>query len=612
MLGGMEKAAKPPPFLSAGGDRTVAGEGSPSLPARLLVLLSLALWPLSALHQVANDDIWWHLTAGDWILEHGRVPTEEFASWTAAGTPWFDYEWLWQLGVLWLWRTGAGPALVLSTALLALAAGVLLYLALRETGAGIALASVLLWLALFAARLRFQARPEMVTYPLLALCLLLILRARRTGRWRALWVMVPLTALWANMHPGFLFALGLLGLAALGEMVEWVRARARPGGEEAAGRAGVLGVQLGLVTAACGIASLLSPRPLGPHLLVLESFTGFRAIGFRNVEWEPMPLSADALPFWFLLLGTLALLLLDFRRLHATDLLWLATFGLLAVQTQRSAALLALVAPPVAARSLLHLIPVPVPLLDRAAGEGRGKDAALACGALCLAAVGLLPAALHSPVAPPGWGVQWSRQPVEAASFIAREDLRGRIFNHYRLGGYLGYRFYPDRPVFADGKHIPYVPVLREMEAAMGEGYAAFQTFLAERGVEIAVLHYDQPPELVRYGPEGSTAGVGRRAWSAMWFHRQDWALVFWDDAAMVKVRRRGANMGLVPRAEYRRLDPEDWRWQLAQARAGRLETGAILAELERKLREDPDCRRALRLREAFGGAAAEAVRRGD
>jgi len=202
--------------------------------------------------------------------------------------------------------------------------------------------------------------------------------------------------------------------------------------------------------------------------------------------------------------------------------------------------------------------------------------------------------------------VQWSRQPVEAASFIAREGLRGRLFNHYRLGGYLEYRFYPDRLVFADGKHIPYIPVLREMEAAMGGGYAAFQAFLEERRVEIAVLHYDQPRERVRYGRDPVTGRslTGQRAWSALWFHRQDWALVFWDDAAMVKVRRRGANMDLVARAEYRHLDPEDWPWYSRQVRAGRLDAGPILAELERKLREDPDCALALRLREQFATVA--------
>jgi len=41
--------------------------------------------------------------------------------------------------------------------------------------------------------------------------------------------------------------------------------------------------------------------------------------------------------------------------------------------------------------------------------------------------------------------------PVGAADFIIKNDLRGRMFNHYNLGGYLIWRLAPERKVFIYG-----------------------------------------------------------------------------------------------------------------------------------------------------------------
>ena len=45
----------------------------------------------------------------------------------------------------------------------------------------------------------------------------LLENARLNQRWRGLWLLVPLQALWCNLHGGFLSGLGLMGLYALGE-----------------------------------------------------------------------------------------------------------------------------------------------------------------------------------------------------------------------------------------------------------------------------------------------------------------------------------------------------------------------------------------------------------
>src|SRR4051794_41153418 len=42
----------------------------------------------------ADEDLWWHLRIGTWILQHGVAPTQDFFGSPTAGQPWIAYTWL--------------------------------------------------------------------------------------------------------------------------------------------------------------------------------------------------------------------------------------------------------------------------------------------------------------------------------------------------------------------------------------------------------------------------------------------------------------------------------------------------------------------------------------
>lgn len=46
---------------------------------------------------VLNPDLYWHLSAGKYIVQNLRLPSADFLSWTENGAPWTDFEWLAQL-----------------------------------------------------------------------------------------------------------------------------------------------------------------------------------------------------------------------------------------------------------------------------------------------------------------------------------------------------------------------------------------------------------------------------------------------------------------------------------------------------------------------------------
>jgi hypothetical protein len=316
-----------------------------------------------------------------------------------------------------------------------------------------------------------------------------------------------------------------------------------------------------------------------------------------------MPFSPDAGPFWLLLAVTVVAAIWNARRADPAELLWVVTFAYLAVTTQRSAALFALVAAPVVARCLHQLLPV--------AAERAGRAAAPILLGLLVVQLLLVGPAMRQAPGRPGYGVDWGRFPEGACDFIAREDPQGEMFNHWRFGGYLGWRFFPDRLVFVDGKHIPYVPFLRRLEEAQSGGPASWQALMSELDVGYALLSYDYAPQGVVYGTDERGAPIlGHRAWSAVWFHREEWALVYWDDAAMLFVRRDGPNAALVERFEYPLVNPEDGDYLVEQVRKGLLDPLPLLQELHRRLNERPVSARAgvlyTRLRDAADAAWEE------
>ena len=74
-------------------------------------LLAFAVW--AALEPVTGADTWWSMVAGRWVVEHSAVPSVDTLSYTFAGKPWFNQEWLTQVIFYQLYRLFGGTSLAL-------------------------------------------------------------------------------------------------------------------------------------------------------------------------------------------------------------------------------------------------------------------------------------------------------------------------------------------------------------------------------------------------------------------------------------------------------------------------------------------------------------------
>lgn len=178
---------------------------------RLILVVSLYTM---GVRKTIDPDLWWHLETGKYITQHG-IPTSDPFSFTFLGKPWVTHEWLSELLMWWLYDWGGLTALILFFALLTMGT----YLLLERVCAGRPfLSTFVVLLSAIASAIVWGARPQMFNLFFAALFVLILERERYEGWERpwVLWLLVPLTAVWANLHSGYLLGIVIIGTYAGG------------------------------------------------------------------------------------------------------------------------------------------------------------------------------------------------------------------------------------------------------------------------------------------------------------------------------------------------------------------------------------------------------------
>jgi len=190
------------------GEKVKADGRGRFLSAALLLIIAASAF-LFGLHRIDDWDFLWHLKTGALILKAGP-PHADFYSFTAAGRPWIDAQWLFQVIIALVYRLGGFTGESWLQALLAAVIWGALYFAAPDRE-GRSLAFPAFMLALWAASPRLNLRPEMFSY-LMAVIYLLILERNRRSCSAAIYLLTIFQALWANLEG--LWPIGLIIIAA--------------------------------------------------------------------------------------------------------------------------------------------------------------------------------------------------------------------------------------------------------------------------------------------------------------------------------------------------------------------------------------------------------------
>ncbi|WP_226373927.1 hypothetical protein [Citrifermentans bemidjiense] len=152
-------------------------ERKPSLAHRLIpsvgdlffitVLCSLYFTAKSSL--LSDGDTGYHIRAGELILATGAVPRFDSFSLHSPPIPWIAHEWLSEVLMAATHRMLGMSGIVAGSALLLALTGYLLFWSLRNSNAGVLLASAVTLLALASSQLHWLARPHLFSLLLLVI-----------------------------------------------------------------------------------------------------------------------------------------------------------------------------------------------------------------------------------------------------------------------------------------------------------------------------------------------------------------------------------------------------------------------------------------------------------
>jgi hypothetical protein len=217
----------------------------PSFPDLFFAALLVALFghPGSWQSLLFDGDTGWHIRTGQLILQSGTVPRHDPFSFSRPDQPWFAWEWLADVVFARLHAWGGLEAVAAFTVVALCASGVLLLCWLLRRGVGLWIALGVTLAAISASTIHYLARPHLFSLLLFPLALWILDEDRRR-RSPLVWVLVPVSALWANLHGGFaawLATLAILPLAS-GADRNWPAVRRYAG-----------------LTAACALATVANP-----------------------------------------------------------------------------------------------------------------------------------------------------------------------------------------------------------------------------------------------------------------------------------------------------------------------------------------------------------------
>jgi hypothetical protein len=261
-------------------DTAHAGQWRWQALAVISVVMSLTVYLFS--RTVADPDLWGHIKFGETAWKAGSVAVPDPFSYLTSGRLWLNHEWLSEVIFYLVFDAIGSAGLIAMKVVLSLVVMSTLYWHLCRQGINALRAAFLVVVVLYFFLISLvTVRTLIFSYPLFLIMLVLIHQlSTALPRWR--WIVPPLFVLWANLHPGFLAGLGILGIWATVEILarhlsdDRSVVAARPATRE-----------IVLLVIAGGLATLLNP-----YGLTLWGFLRETAFGARPdiSEWQPLVL----------------------------------------------------------------------------------------------------------------------------------------------------------------------------------------------------------------------------------------------------------------------------------------------------------------------------------
>ena len=433
---------------------------------------------------ITDPDFWFHLKTGEYITQNGIIPKTDLFSFTSFGKPWVAHEWL--SGVIFyaIYSSTGLNVLILVFAIVTVLA---FWIAFTSADVHVFIKGFALLLSVWTVVPAIGVRPRVFTLLFASIYLTLLSAYGRRGKGRAVWWLVPLMIVWANLHAGFLIGLVLIALTIVGMLLD-----AWASGENIRSLYPRL-LTLVAVLLGCLLAAIVNPHGTRIYFFPFEIF--FSQVQQQLVtDWfSPDFHDPTFFPLGLLILLTIAALGLSARRPRPSELLLLLTTLYATLKSSRHLAIFALVAGPLLAgyvqawlASTSYREPFARPPSPKSTRQ-----------TVLLAAVLLLPLAVFIPklrttvYAPPRQEIV--SVPIKAVEYLKEKQIEGNTLTDPNIwGNYLIWAL-PANPVYIDGRIDMYGDQFVKEYLDLTWAITDWRGLFGRYGVRVAIVRPKSP-----------------------------------------------------------------------------------------------------------------------
>ncbi len=476
--------------------------------------------------RVDDYDIWYHLKFGEYFIKNHTFNLDHsIFSWTPADPKWRYGIWLGSSLLYIAYSLLGPPGLYILQWIVLLAIPFFYWRFARLIGNSVSVTHIFCLLLVFLPvnLTAIYIKPELFTTLFFTITVFLFFYVKVTHKQKWLFIYPPLFFLWVNTHGGYLVGLFFLGLALVGEGLNYFLAKKN--------RLPAPVIKTLLVTVlASYVAVIFNPYGISYHIGILKSlvspeYMGYatRVFAWANL-WEyliPDPSHSFrfvntvwSLLFTIILFAALSIYTFKKRRFYDLAIILLnCVFFYLGMKQAR----VTIFFPIIALFSFLYILKQS-DLLDL---TKKAAPVALVLFVLCSFFI------IHQSMMyleDRSWfgSNMLKYAPVNEVEFVKKNRLPGPIFNDYLIGGYLIWAMYPDYKVFIDPRYGPYWKEVGPDYFQFTENLSLenLKNFTAKYPFKIAIIHMRETGLIF------------------LFLSSPDWKLLYFDSTAVVIVNK--------------------------------------------------------------------------
>ncbi|HEY5536154.1 MAG TPA: hypothetical protein VIL99_14610 [Ignavibacteria bacterium] len=537
-----------------------------------------------------DDDVFWHLATGRYIIETGSVPATDVFGFITQGQKWMPFEWGWDILTYSVYNIAGYIGLsILRTLLLIIVFSVFL-LILRKFKVNYNLVILALITLLFSIIDRLTPRPHLMSYVFFALTLYILIQYRyfKRDNYKILFFLPLIFLFWANTHMGIIAGILLLGVYVSSELISYFSSNSSKNTEIRNLNKPEI-VRLLMIFIACLLVMLINPNGIATYIYAYDH-TKMKMLETVN-EWVS-PFSekyTDSFVSYlykgFLFSGILVLYYAFKKKDLFLGLLYIV-FAVYSVRAMRFTVDYILVmfcftiisidylSGKVNSRKLKKYFSInPVPKL-------------IISAALILLIFPVKDDSLYLKFLKyyrvTGFGINSDFIPTQMFSFIKENkinEIGERPFNHFGTGGFLIWNF-PASKNFIDSRNLN-DSIFFEYNTIIGKK-PGFEKKFKDYNFDYVIY---LAPDLIRMPEEMEQTII-----SYLSKNSNDWKLVFWDDKSFLWVKNLPKFKDLIDKYEYKYMTPYNYAYNKPVLEKGINEDLPTLKkEIDRKMAEDPN-----------------------